>query len=93
MDVDGPCAPGVAIPPDVPKQRISGEHASTVLEQILTGTDACLTKQYQALIETEGVKLEFAGDGIKRLVVGILLPAIAVGPNATRVGALGVTQA
>lgn len=34
-----------------------------------------------------------ACDGIKRLVVGILLPAIAVGPNATRQGALGVTQA
>ena len=34
-----------------------------------------------------------ATDGIKRLVVGILLPAIAVGPNATRTGALGVTQA
>lgn len=34
-----------------------------------------------------------ACDGIKRLVVGILLPGIAVGPNATRVGALGVTQA
>jgi hypothetical protein len=34
-----------------------------------------------------------ATDGIKRLVMGILLPAIAVGPNATRVGALGVTQA
>jgi hypothetical protein len=34
-----------------------------------------------------------ACDGIKRLVIGILLPAIAVGPNSTRVGALGVTQA
>jgi hypothetical protein len=34
-----------------------------------------------------------ACDGIKRLVVGILLPAIAVGPNATRQGAFGVTQA
>jgi hypothetical protein len=34
-----------------------------------------------------------AADGIKRLVLGIMLPAIAVGPNATRVGALGVTQA
>ena len=34
-----------------------------------------------------------AADGIKRLVVGIMLPAIAVGPNATRIGALGVTQA
>jgi len=34
-----------------------------------------------------------AADGIKRLVMGIALPAIAVGPNATRIGALGVTQA
>jgi len=34
-----------------------------------------------------------AADGIKRAVVTIALPAIAVGPNATRVGALGVTQA
>ena len=33
-----------------------------------------------------------AADGIKRLVVGIMLPGIAVGPNATRVGALGVNQ-
>jgi hypothetical protein len=33
-----------------------------------------------------------AADGIKRLVVGIMLPAIAVGPNATRIGALGVNQ-
>jgi ATP-dependent HslUV protease ATP-binding subunit HslU len=36
-------------------------------EQILTGTDACLTKQYQALLETEGVRLKFTADGIKRL--------------------------
>jgi hypothetical protein len=34
-----------------------------------------------------------ASDGINRTVMGILLPAIAVGPNSTRVGALGVTQA
>lgn len=34
-----------------------------------------------------------ATDGAKRLVLGILLPAIAVGPQATRTGALGVTQA
>ena len=34
-----------------------------------------------------------ACDGIKRLVMGIALPAIAAGPNATRTGALGVTQA
>jgi hypothetical protein len=34
-----------------------------------------------------------ATNGLKRLVMAIALPAIAVGPNATRVGALGVTQA
>ena len=33
-----------------------------------------------------------AADGSKRLVVGILLTAIQVGPNATRAGALGVNQ-
>ncbi|MBS1158183.1 MAG: Heat shock protein HslU [Proteobacteria bacterium] len=36
-------------------------------ECILTQTDACLTRQYQALLETEGVVLEFAADGIRRL--------------------------
>ena len=34
-----------------------------------------------------------APDGIKRLVLGIMLSGIAVGPNSTRTGALGVTQA
>jgi len=34
-----------------------------------------------------------ATDGQKRLVMNISLPALAVGPNATRLGALGVTQA
>ena len=34
-----------------------------------------------------------ATNGIKRLVVVIALPGIATGPNATRTGALGVTQA
>ncbi len=36
-------------------------------ERILTQTDACLTRQYQALLATESVTLEFAADGIKRL--------------------------
>jgi ATP-dependent HslUV protease ATP-binding subunit HslU len=36
-------------------------------ERILTSTDACLTRQYQALLETEGVKLEFTPDGIRRI--------------------------
>jgi hypothetical protein len=34
-----------------------------------------------------------ASDGIVRTVMAIALPGIAVGPNATRTGALGVTQA
>lgn len=32
-------------------------------------------------------------NGTRRLIMAIAMPAIAVGPNATRVGALGVTQA
>ena len=36
-------------------------------ERILTATDACLTRQYQALLETEQVHLEFRDDGIRRL--------------------------
>jgi ATP-dependent HslUV protease ATP-binding subunit HslU len=35
--------------------------------QILTSTDACLTRQYQALLATEGVELEFEESGIRRL--------------------------
>ena len=36
-------------------------------EQILTQTDACLTMQYQALMATEGVSLEFTPEGIRRM--------------------------
>ena len=36
-------------------------------ERILTQTDACLTKQYEALLATENVTLEFRDDGIRRL--------------------------
>jgi ATP-dependent HslUV protease ATP-binding subunit HslU len=36
-------------------------------ERILTSTDACLTTQYQALLATEGVQLDFAPDGVTRL--------------------------
>jgi ATP-dependent HslUV protease ATP-binding subunit HslU len=36
-------------------------------EQILTNTDACLTRQYAALLETEGVKIDFLPAAIKRL--------------------------
>ena len=36
-------------------------------ERILTGTDACLTRQYQALLATENVQVDFAKEGIRRL--------------------------
>lgn len=36
-------------------------------ECILTSTDACLTRQYQALLATEGVILEFTPEGIQQL--------------------------
>jgi ATP-dependent HslUV protease ATP-binding subunit HslU len=36
-------------------------------ECILTQTDACLTRQYQALLGTEQVSLDFGADGIRRL--------------------------
>lgn len=36
-------------------------------KRILTGTDACLTRQYGALLATEGVKVEFDDSGIRQL--------------------------
>jgi len=36
-------------------------------EQILTATDACLVRQYEALLATETVRLEYRPDGIRRL--------------------------
>ena len=36
-------------------------------ERILTSTDACLTTQYEALLATEGVSVEFTAPGIRRL--------------------------
>jgi ATP-dependent HslUV protease ATP-binding subunit HslU len=36
-------------------------------EQILVNTDACLTRQYEALLATENVQLEFRPDAIRRL--------------------------
>jgi ATP-dependent HslUV protease ATP-binding subunit HslU len=52
-------------------------------ERILTATDACLTKQYEALLETEGVRLEFRPDGIKRLAE----TAFAVNEKTENIGA------
>lgn len=36
-------------------------------ERILTSTDACLTKQYEALLATEGVKVTFEPSGVQQL--------------------------
>ena len=36
-------------------------------EQILTATDACLVRQYQSLLATENVHLDFQPEGIRRL--------------------------
>ncbi len=36
-------------------------------ERILTQTDACLTRQYEALLATDGVQLEFVPEGIRRM--------------------------
>jgi ATP-dependent HslUV protease ATP-binding subunit HslU len=35
--------------------------------KILTRTDACLTRQYQALLATDGIDIQFTDDGIARL--------------------------
>jgi ATP-dependent HslUV protease ATP-binding subunit HslU len=39
----------------------------TDFEQILTNTDACLVRQYEALLATENVTLDFRPDAIRRL--------------------------
>ena len=52
-------------------------------ESILTQTDACLTRQYQALLETEGVTLRFQAEGIKRLAE----IAFAVNERTENIGA------
>ena len=36
-------------------------------ERILTSTDACLTRQYEALLATEGVTIDFRPEGVRRL--------------------------
>ncbi len=52
-------------------------------ECILTSTDACLTRQYEALLATEGVKIEFLPGGIQRLA-GI---AYSVNETTENIGA------
>jgi ATP-dependent HslUV protease ATP-binding subunit HslU len=48
--------------------RVELDSLSVVdFERILTSTDACLTRQYEALLATDGVNLSFTEDGIRRL--------------------------
>ncbi len=51
--------------------------------QILTETDAALTIQYKALMNTEGVNLEFSDDGVKRIAE----VAFSVNEQAENIGA------
>ncbi|RZS84372.1 ATP-dependent HslUV protease ATP-binding subunit HslU [Pigmentiphaga kullae] len=51
--------------------------------RILSETDASLVKQYTALLETEGVRLEFTDDGIERLAE----LAFAVNEKTENIGA------
>ena len=52
-------------------------------EKILTSTHASLTKQYEALLATEGVTLEFTTEGIRRLAE----IAFAVNEKTENIGA------
>ncbi len=52
-------------------------------ERILTSTDACLTKQYQALLRTENVELVYTPEGVRRLA-GM---AFAVNERTGNIGA------
>ena len=52
-------------------------------EQILTNTDACLVRQYEALLATENVALEFRPDAIKRIAE----IAFAVNEKTENIGA------
>ena len=64
------------------------EDAGTFVAAVLTNPATNATGDVRGTYVPSG-----APDGTKRLVMGILVPGIACGPNGTRVGALGVTQA
>ncbi len=57
--------------------------SSDDFKRILTEPDAALTRQYQALLETEGVHLEFGDDAITRLAE----IAFAVNESTENIGA------
>jgi len=57
-------------------------------ERILTGTDACLVRQYEALLATEGVTLEFTPDGVSRLAQ----IAFTINERTENIGRAGCTR-
>jgi ATP-dependent HslUV protease ATP-binding subunit HslU len=52
-------------------------------ERILTEPDAALTVQYKALMDTEGLTIDFTGDGVKQIAQS----AFDVNENAENIGA------
>ena len=52
-------------------------------ERILTATDACLTRQYEALLATESVALAFTADAVRRIAE----IAFAVNESTENIGA------
>lgn len=74
---------------------VSAKWNNTLADDAGTFTAADTTSP--ATTTTDDVRGTFlpssAADGSKRLVMAIAVPAIGCGPNATRVGAFGVTQA
>jgi hypothetical protein len=63
------------------------ENAGTFVAAVTTDPATAATGDVRGLFTPST-----AADGTKRLVMGILMPALACGPNATRAGAYGVTQ-
>lgn len=74
---------------------ISAKWAGTLADD--AGTFAAADTTSPATATTDDVRGTYtpssAANGSRRLVMAIAIPAIGCGPNATRVGALGVTQA
>lgn len=73
--------------PRVGWNNVLAEDAATAVSAVTT-TATTTTGDVRGTVAPSS-----AADGAKRLVVAVLLTALAAGPNATRNGALGVTQA
>ena len=65
------------------KRQYSQSLSVEDFEAILTNTDACLTKQYQALLSTENVDLTFPKASVRRLAE----IAFAVNERTENIGA------